>query len=103
MLLGIDVSHYSGRRDWCGLADAGIGFAFVKATEGATVRDDLFGHHWQGLHAAGVPCGAYHFGHPGSDAATQAACFHSCPPEAAALGCQCDWNRLVEGVGAYSI
>ncbi|HEX7498786.1 MAG TPA: GH25 family lysozyme, partial [Polyangia bacterium] len=54
MLLGIDVSHYSGRRDWRGLADAGIGFAFVKATEGATVRDDLFGHHWQGLHAAGV-------------------------------------------------
>jgi lysozyme len=77
MLLGIDVSHYSGRRDWRGLADAGIGFAFVKATEGATVRDDLFGHHWRGLHQAGVPCGAYHFGHPGSDAATQAACFHS--------------------------
>jgi len=76
MLLGIDVSHYSGTRDWRGLAQAGIGFAFIKATEGSTVRDDLFAHHWRGMHDAGVPCGAYHYAHPGSNPATQAAHFH---------------------------
>jgi lysozyme len=77
MVLGIDVSHYTGPRDWSGLGRAGIGFAFVKATEGATVSDDLFAQHWRGLHQAGVPCGAYHYGHPGGDAATQAAHFYS--------------------------
>jgi len=77
MLLGIDVSHYTATRDWRGLADKGIEFAFVKASEGATVRDDHFSQHWRGLHEAGVPCGAYHFAHPGSDPATQAAQFHS--------------------------
>jgi GH25 family lysozyme M1 (1,4-beta-N-acetylmuramidase) len=69
MLLGIDVSHYTGPRDWRGIAEKGPRFAFVKATEGATVRDDLFARHWRGMHEAGIPCGAYHYGHPGSDAA----------------------------------
>jgi lysozyme len=75
-MLGIDVSHYTATRDWHGIADKGIGFAFVKASEGATVMDDHFSQHWRGLHDAGVPCGAYHFAHPGSDPATQAAQFH---------------------------
>jgi hypothetical protein len=77
MLLGIDVSHYTGPRNWHGLTDKGIAFAYVKATEGSTIKDDLFDHHWRGLHDAKVPCGAYHFGHPGSDPAAQAAHFHS--------------------------
>ncbi len=77
MLLGIDVSHHTEPRDWRGLADNGIAFAFAKATEGATLVDELFTQHWQGMHDAGVPCGAYHYGRPGSDAATQAAHFHS--------------------------
>jgi lysozyme len=77
MMLGIDVSHYTEARNWQDLADHGIRFAFVKATEGATVTDNLFDRHWQGLHDAGVPCGAYHYAHPGSDPATQAAHFHA--------------------------
>jgi lysozyme len=76
-MLGIDISHYTEARSFAGLAEQGIGFAFVKATEGATFKDPLFDRHWQGLHEAGVPCGAYHFGRPGSDPATQAAHFHS--------------------------
>lgn len=77
MLLGIDVSHHTGPRDWRGLADNGVGFAYVKATEGSTFADNLFDQHWQGIHASGVPCGAYHFARPGSDPASQAAHFHS--------------------------
>ena len=36
MLLGIDVSHHTGSRDWRGLADTGIKSAFVEATEATT-------------------------------------------------------------------
>ena len=41
MALGIDVSHYTGKRDWSCLAKLGIEFAFIKASEGATVKDDI--------------------------------------------------------------
>ncbi len=75
MTLGIDVSHYSGKRDWRCLVDLGIDFAFIKATEGATVKDELFARHRASMRAAGIPCGAYHFAHPGSAAAAQAASF----------------------------
>jgi lysozyme len=77
MLLGIDVSHHTGPRDWRGLADTGIRFAFVKATDGPTFTDNLFDQNWQGIRADGVPCGAFHYARPGSDPATQAAHFHS--------------------------
>jgi lysozyme len=75
MGLGIDVSHWSGKRDWRCLVDLGIDFAFIKATEGATVKDELFARHRTSMRAAGIPCGAYHFAHPGSGAAAQAAHF----------------------------
>lgn len=45
MGLGIDVSHWSGKRDWRCLVKLGIDFAFIKATEGATVKDELFAYH----------------------------------------------------------
>jgi lysozyme len=76
-MLGIDISHYTESRSWTKLAELGIGFAYVKATEGATLEDSMFDRHWADLHKAGVPCGAYHFAHPGSDPETQAAPFYS--------------------------
>ncbi len=77
MILGIDVSHHTGAREWRNLPGMGVRFAFVKASEGASYTDNLFDHHWTGMHRAGVPCGAYHFGRPGTDAAAQAVHFRS--------------------------
>jgi lysozyme len=76
-MLGIDISHYTESGSWTGLKERGIGFVYVKASEGATLKDPLFDRHWEDLHKADVPCGAYHFAHPGSDPETQAAHFYS--------------------------
>ena len=39
----------------------GIDFAFVKASEGETLRDPQFDHNWAAAKAAGLTRGAYHF------------------------------------------
>lgn len=69
---GIDVSHYDGAIDWAAVAGAGIGFAFMKATEGTTLVDSALAANWKGAGAHGVVRGAYHFFHPASDAVAQA-------------------------------
>jgi lysozyme len=73
--LGIDISHHSGERDWHCLLGTGIEFVFVKATEGGTFIDHLFERNRASLHAAGIPCGAYHYAHPGTEPVAQAAHF----------------------------
>ncbi len=40
---------------------AGISFAFLKATEGGDRVDDQFARNWRETQAAGLPRGAYHF------------------------------------------
>ncbi|HET6232394.1 MAG TPA: glycoside hydrolase family 25 protein [Longimicrobiaceae bacterium] len=57
---GIDVSHYQGRIDWQAAADDGVGFAFVKATEGGRFVDPAFARNWAGLREVGIARGAYH-------------------------------------------
>lgn len=71
-LQGIDVSHYQGTIDWQQVAEAGIRFVFVKATQGITVVDPQFQTNWQGAKAAGLLRGAYHFFEPDDDPAQQA-------------------------------
>lgn len=60
-VVGIDVSHHQGAIDWARVRAGGIGFAFIKATEGATFVDPAFANHWARARAAGLPRGAYHF------------------------------------------
>lgn len=38
---GVDVSHYQGDIDWDTLANQGIDFAFIKATEGSSDRKSV--------------------------------------------------------------
>lgn len=64
---GVDVSHYQGRTDWRGLADAECAFTFIKATEGRTYTDPEFRRNWSGAARAGIRRGAYHLGHPRND------------------------------------
>src|SRR3954467_1740771 len=59
---GIDVSHFQGNIDWNAVRNAGIKFAFVKATEGVDFVDVNFQQYMTGAIAAGVPVGPYHFG-----------------------------------------
>lgn len=58
---GIDVSRWQGEIDWAAARDAGVGFAFIKATEGGDHVDPMFGANWRAARRAGVPAGAYHF------------------------------------------
>jgi len=76
-LRGIDVSTFNGTVDWAAVADSGISFAFAKASEGLTIRDQQFPANWTGMKATGVARGAYHFFHPRDDGAAQADAFLS--------------------------
>ena len=75
---GPDVSHYQGAVDWQRVANQGAGFGICKASEGSGYTDDQFAANWKGMRSAGIGVrGAYHFGHPGTSAADQAAHFVS--------------------------
>lgn len=60
-VFGVDVSTYQGQIDWPVLAEQGVDFAFIKASEGSGLRDVRFAENWAGAQAAGIRPGAYHF------------------------------------------
>ncbi|HUN90239.1 MAG TPA: GH25 family lysozyme [Terriglobales bacterium] len=68
---GIDVSHYQGVIDWEQVANAGVEFAFIKATDGVTV-DSIFAANWKAAKMAGLRRGAYHFFRAAQDVERQA-------------------------------
>ena len=80
---GIDVSAYQGRIDWPEVARHRVRFAFIKASEGATLRDARFARNWREARAAGILSGAYHYFQPNRDGAVQAALFIDRVPLAA--------------------
>lgn len=69
---GIDVSHHQGPIDWKKVKEAGMWFAFIKATEGKSVVDSKFATNWAGARSAGLIRGAYHYFHHDVDPAEQA-------------------------------
>ena len=71
---GIDLSSFQPSFDWA--AEKGrISFAFIKATEGMTIRDPEFAANWQAAKAIGIVRGAYHFAHPKNGAANDSRAF----------------------------
>lgn len=83
---GIDLSHYQRDLDWNNLAlycdSKGnvyhhkvasrkymqpVLFVYIKATEGATVKDELYASHSTEAERHGIVKGAYHFLHLGTD------------------------------------
>jgi lysozyme len=58
---GIDVSYWQGKIDWQKVGDAGVHFAYIKATEGGDRLDPKFIDNWRAAKQAGVARGAYHF------------------------------------------
>lgn len=82
----IDVSHHQHIIDWPAVAADGIGFAYIKATEGQGYVDPLFGQNWAASNEAGVMRGAYHYFTLCAPGARQAANFlRTAPPDPAAL------------------
>ncbi len=65
MLPGIDVSHHNGTIDWGEVKDAGMKFAFAKASEGTTFVDPQFAANRAGAAAHHIAFGGYHFARPG--------------------------------------
>lgn len=72
---GIDVSAYQGRIDWQEVATHNVRFAFIKASEGITLRDARFRRNWDAARKAGVYRGAYHYFQPNYDGTQQANLF----------------------------
>jgi lysozyme len=58
---GVDVSRYQGDIDWSLVRRSNISFAYIKATEGGDVADEMFATNWVLARAAGMPRGAYHY------------------------------------------
>ena len=61
-IAGVDVSQWQGDIDWVKLAGprTRVKFAYLKATEGATLNDPLFEANWRGSQQGGLLHGAYH-------------------------------------------
>jgi lysozyme len=57
---GIDVSYWQGDIDWQKVGNAGIRFAYIKATEGGDRVDPKFLDNWAGVKQAGIARGVYH-------------------------------------------
>ena len=60
-IIGIDVSKHTGLIDWDQIKQQGIGFAYIKSTEGVDYLDPRFSYNVKEAKDAGVPVGAYHF------------------------------------------
>lgn len=72
---GIDVYHGDNGGNainWTNVKNAGISFAFVKATESTDYIDPSFATNWSGMKTAGIVRGAYHFFHSDVDPTQQA-------------------------------
>ncbi len=61
---GIDVSDYQDPINWSAVANQGIKFALIKATEGKSSKADTFKDKWQQAKSVSILRGAYHFFRP---------------------------------------
>ncbi|MFR9674990.1 GH25 family lysozyme [Streptomyces sp. TR02-1] len=72
---GIDVSHWQGSINWNSVRNAGIDFAWIKATEGSSYEDSQFNTNYTNAYNAGVIRGGYHFARPDVSSGTNQANF----------------------------
>ena len=78
---GVDVSAYQGDIHWPTLADEGISFAFIKATEGSSFVDKKFEYNLENALATDLRVGAYHFFSYDSPGLSQAENFIAAVPD----------------------
>lgn len=71
---GLDVSKWQGVINWQAVANAGVAFCFMKATEGTGFVDSQFARNWPSAAQRRIYRGAYHFARPtASPSVTQSA------------------------------
>jgi lysozyme len=101
---GVDVSHYQGTINWANVHAAGIGFAFMKATENVDFVDPTYATNWAAAGQNGVVRGAYHFFRPAVDAVAQADYFlqHAGAPAAGDLPLTLDLE-VTDGLGGAAV
>lgn len=58
---GIDISSHNGDVDMMKVAEDGMDFVFIKATEGADFKDKKFRTNYENAKKAGLKTGVYHF------------------------------------------
>ena len=58
---GVDVSEFDGTIDWAKVKGAGIGFAFIRVSDGTQHPDPYFSANWSGAKAQGIVRSAYQF------------------------------------------
>lgn len=69
---GIDVSRYQGRINWQEVkTDPNVSYAYLKATEGASLVDNTYYYNLKEARQAGIKVGAYHFFSPTVDPQVQ--------------------------------
>ena len=78
-ICGIDVSRYQEKIDWekvaktrSGKDSLAISFAFIKATEGKTLKDPQFIYNWENAKKNNILIGAYHYYKPNINSKLQA-------------------------------
>lgn len=103
---GVDVSswqHPNGAAiDWEKVADSGITFALVKATQGVGYVNPWLARDLDDAAAAGLLVGAYHYAEAGSDGKAQGDHFvASLMGHQLALGCWVDWE--LEAIADYAV
>lgn len=59
--IGIDASHHQGAIDWEAVADDGISFAYLKASEGTTFTDPMYAANARAAHDLGIEVSGYHY------------------------------------------
>ncbi|MDR1896399.1 MAG: glycoside hydrolase family 25 protein [Prevotellaceae bacterium] len=81
-IYGIDVSRYQEKINWKDIANVKSGkdsvkitFAFVKATEGQSLKDKYFNYNWRETKKHNIIRGAYHYYKPNVNSLLQAANF----------------------------
>lgn len=74
-LQGIDASHHQGPIDWAQVADHGVAFAYLKASEGTGFTDPRFAGHRVAAARHDIDVAGYHYFQLCSDGAAQAAHF----------------------------
>lgn len=74
-LEGIDVSHREGAINWHEVREAGIGFAFIKATQGKDFVDSHAVENLERCREVGIVPGMYHFYRHDQEPEKQAANF----------------------------
>lgn len=76
MRSGIDLSHWQGDVNWHAVKGDGYEFAIIKATEGTTWIDPVFGENVRAAAAAGLETIAYHYFRNEANPVSQATHFY---------------------------